>query len=268
MDEEDTLVVADYYNHRLMEWERGASSGMVIVGDEGQGSRSDQLDGPTDFIFDQDTDSFIVCERGNRRVSRWSRQNGTEGGEIVISNISCFGLTMDDEKSLYVTDIEKHEVRRYRKGDTNGVVVAGGNGEGTGLHQFSSPRYIAVDVDHAVYVSDYDNNRVMKWVMGAKKGTVLAGERKSGSDMTQLQLPQALLVDEAGTLYVVDCGNHRVIRLYRNETQGTVVVGGKGPGNGTYQLNYPTGLFFDRRGDLYVADKDNHRVQRFTIQKN
>ena len=46
---------------------------------------------------------------------------------------------MDDEGALYVTDTEKHEVRRYRQGETSGTVVAGGNGRGDGLHQLNGP---------------------------------------------------------------------------------------------------------------------------------
>ncbi|CAF4403130.1 unnamed protein product, partial [Rotaria magnacalcarata] len=42
---------------------------------------------------------------------------------------------MDDEGSLYVSDTELHEVRRYRTGERYGTVVAGGNGQGSRLKQ-------------------------------------------------------------------------------------------------------------------------------------
>ena len=70
---------------------------------------------------------------------------------------------------------EKHEVRRYRRGESQGTVVAGGNGNGNRLNQLSYPQYVFVDRDHSVYVSDYGNNRVMKWMEGAKEGIVVAG---------------------------------------------------------------------------------------------
>ena len=86
-----------------------------------------------------------------------------------------WGLTMDENGSLYVIDEEKHEVRRYRRGESQGTVVAGGNGNGNRLNQLSNPRYVFVDRDHSVYVSDYGNHRVMKWMEGAKEGIVVAG---------------------------------------------------------------------------------------------
>ena len=50
----------------------------------------------------------------------------TTQGEVIIDNIDCYGLTMDHQRYLYVSDTEKHEVRRYTIGDKNGIVIAGG----------------------------------------------------------------------------------------------------------------------------------------------
>ncbi|CAF4676364.1 unnamed protein product, partial [Rotaria magnacalcarata] len=36
---------------------------------------------------------------------------------------------MDEQRYLYVSDVGKHEVRRYNLGEKNGTRVAGGNGE-------------------------------------------------------------------------------------------------------------------------------------------
>ncbi|CAF4540414.1 unnamed protein product, partial [Didymodactylos carnosus] len=60
-------------------------------------------------------------------------------------------------------------------GESQGTVIAGGNGSGNRLDQLSSPRYVFVDRDHSVYVSDYGNDRVMKWMEGAKQDMVVAG---------------------------------------------------------------------------------------------
>ena len=64
------------------------------------------------------------------------------------------GLTMDHQRYLYVSDIVKHEVRRYTIGDKNSIVVAGGNGRGRQLNQLNYPTYLFVDEEQAVYVSD------------------------------------------------------------------------------------------------------------------
>ena len=246
MDEEDTVVVADNENNRIVEWKRGATTGTVLAGGNGQGNRPNQLNCPTDVIFDKENDHLIICDRRNRRVAQWPRRNGTQSGETIIDNIDCWGLAMDDEGSLYVTDIVKHEVRRYRWGETSGIVVAGGNGKDADRHQLNWPTYVCVDSEHAVYVSDNENHRVMKWVKGAKEGIVVAGGHGQGKNLTQLSHPQEVLVDTTGVIYVADCWNHRVMRWSRGATQGTVVAGGNGKGHEANQFNHPTGLSFDR----------------------
>jgi sugar lactone lactonase YvrE len=240
----------------------------VLAGGNGCGDGPDQLNQPTDVIFDNETDSLIICDLGNVRVTRWPRRSGTRSGETIIDNVACVGSAMNDEGSLYVTDIEKHEVRRYRRGETSGIVVAGGNGRGAGLHQLNWPTYICVDGEHAVYVSDWENHRVMKWVKDAKEGIVVAGGRGQGEDWTQLSYPRGVLVDALGNVYVADVGNDRVMGWCRGAAQGTVVVEGNRQEKGANQFICPTGLSFDRHGHLYVGDWGNDRVQRFSLEKN
>ncbi|CAF4728791.1 unnamed protein product, partial [Rotaria sp. Silwood2] len=161
VDDDQTIVIADYYNHRIIQWKKGDTKGQVVAGDNGAGRRLDQLNGPTDVLIDKETDSLIICDTG--RVVRWSRRSGTTQGEILIGNVHPYGLAMDDQRYLYISDCEKHEIRRYQIGGTNGPLVAGGNGKGDGLNQLNYPHYIFVDQQQTVYVSDNGNHRVMKW---------------------------------------------------------------------------------------------------------
>ncbi|CAF1151689.1 unnamed protein product [Rotaria sordida] len=130
----------------------GDTNGQVVAGGNGKGNRLDQLYYPTDVLIDKETDSLIICDYASRRVVRWSRRSGTTQGEILIDNISCWGLAMDDQRYFYISDPGRHEVRRYQIGDNNGTLVAGGNGEGAGLNQLNWPTYIYVDQQQAVYV--------------------------------------------------------------------------------------------------------------------
>ncbi|CAF1540057.1 unnamed protein product, partial [Rotaria sp. Silwood1] len=267
VDDDQTIYVADQVNHRIVEWKRGATSGQVVAGGNGQGSGDHQLNYPYDVIIDKERDSLIICDSWNRRVVRWPRRNGTSG-ETIISNIGCWGLTMDENGSLYVTDFEKDEVRRYRRGESQGTVVAGGNGSGNRLDQLSYPQYVFVDRDHSVYVSDRNNHRVMKWMEGAKQGIVVAGGQGQGNDLTQLSYPRGVVVDQLGTVYVADGWNNRIMRWPKGATQGSVIVGGNGSGEQSNQLNWPFGLSFDLHGNLYVVDWRNHRVQKFDMDSN
>ena len=209
-DDNQSIVIADCVNHRIVEWKMGASHGKVIAGGGGRGNRLDQLKCPTDVLIDKETNSLFIADRGNRRVLRWSRHQETTQGEVIIDNVVCEGLAIDHQRYLYVSDIEKDEVRRYTIGDKNGTVVAGGNGRGSQLNQLNRPTYLFVDEEQAVYVCDTDNHRVMKWNKGANQGIAVAGGQGQGSALAQLSYPQGLFVDTSGTIYVADARNDRV----------------------------------------------------------
>ncbi|CAF2921603.1 unnamed protein product [Rotaria sp. Silwood2] len=265
VDDDQSILIADQLNHRIIEWECGATNGgHVIAGGNGQGDGAHQLNCPTDVIVDNDSDSLIICDRDNQRVVRWPRRNGRRG-ETIISNIDCVCLTMDNNGYIYLSDDHKHEIRRYRIGESQGIRVAGGNGCGNRLDQFNEPRYIFVDQNHSVYVSDSANHRVMKWIEGSTQGIIVAGGQGKGNDLIQLLFPQGIVVDQTGAVYVADGGNHRIVRWSNGATQGHVIVGGNGRGEKSTQFNWPFGLSFDRCGNLYVIDLYNHRVQRFQV---
>ena len=151
-DDNQSIVIADWWNHRIVEWKMGASHGKVIAGGQGQGNRLDQLNYPTDVLIDKETNSLFIADQWNRRVLRWSRRQDTTQGEVIVDNVECAGLAIDHQRYLYVSDIGKSEVRRYTIGDKNGIVVAGRNGQGNQLNQLNRPTYLFVDEEQDVYV--------------------------------------------------------------------------------------------------------------------
>lgn len=267
VDDDLTIVIADYDNQRIVEWKKGDAHGRVVAGGHGRGKKLDQLAYPADVLIDKETDHLIICDRDNRRIVKWSRGSDTTQGEIVLNNIRCYGLAMDNQRYVYISDTDDHEVRRYQLGDKNGIIVAGGHGRGSGLNQLNYPSYIYVDQQQSVYISDGENHRVVKWNKGAKEGVVVAGGQGQGQGLTQLSHPRGVFVDTLGTVYVADSGNHRVMRWCKGEKQGTVIAGGNNEGEEANQFARPMGISFDSRGHLYVVDWDNHRVQRFSMEK-
>ncbi|CAF2090630.1 unnamed protein product, partial [Rotaria magnacalcarata] len=264
VDDDQTLYITDFANHRIVEWKAGATHGRVVAGESGLGSRADQLNHPHDVIVDKVRDCFLIADSGNNRVLRWSLRGATSGETIINEGVATF-LTMDEQGFLFVTNRLGHEVKRWLPGETPGTVVAGGNGIGSRLNQLNCTRKVFVDRDRSVYVSDGWNHRVMKWVEGAKEGIVVAGGRGSGNSLSQLNYPEGVIVDQFGTVYVADRDNHRIMRWPKGATEGEILVGGIGPGSASNQLNSPSGLFFDRHGNLFVSDCENHRVQKFEI---
>ena len=238
-------------------------------GENCEGNRTGQLNGPSDMIVDENNKSLIICDKGNRRVIRWSLENQQEK-QIIIDNILCFALRMNEYGDLFVSDVEKHEVKRWRKGETEaeGTVVAGGQGQGNNLNQFNYPSFLFIDREETVYVSDRDNHRVMKWLKGAKEGIIVAGGQGYGDNLNQFKWPLGLIVSEVGDIYVADAENYRIMCWPFGSEEGRIVAGGNGPGQGSNQFKYPTGLSFDVENNLYVVDSWNHRIQRFSVDKN
>lgn len=264
IDDDETLYIADQSNNRIIKWQKNARTGSIAAGGNGEGNRVNQLCLPKHVIIDYHTDTLIIADHGNKRVVRWSRRNPTYG-EILISNVSCWGLAIDNASYLYVSDTDKYEVRRWTIGEQKSILVAGGNGKGNGLDQFNEPRYIYVDSEQSIYVSDCWNNRIMKWRKGAREGIVVAGENGRGIALNQLYYPHGIVVDQLGTLYIADFANHRVIRWLKDANEGSTIAGTGKDGNQSNQFSFVSQLAFDRENNLYAADLNNFRIQKFLI---
>jgi sugar lactone lactonase YvrE len=250
IDDDQTIYVADSGNHRVIAWKYGNTYGQIVAGGISLENHNDRLHWPTNVIVDNQTDSLLICDRSNKRVVQWPHQNG----ETIILDIGCFGLIMDNEGFLYVSDVAKDEVRRWKIGEKEGT-----------LNQLNYPYYIFVDEDQSVYVSDGLNHRVMKWTKGAKEGIVVAGGQGEGNRLNQLTHPRGIVVDQFGTLYVADSGNHRVMRWLKGTKEDEIIVGRNGQGDQLNQLNYPIDLLFDKEGSLYVVDGENNRILKFDL---
>ncbi|CAF1461666.1 unnamed protein product [Adineta steineri] len=262
IDNDKSIYIADSENHRIVKWKLNSNIGNILVGGNGKGNQNNQLDDPRDIIFDKQNNSFIISDHGNKQVIRYFIQNQTNR-EIIISNINCWGLTIDKNGFIYVSDCKNHEVRRWKQGDAEGELVAGGNGQGNELNQLHYPTFIFIDEDSSLYISDTDNHRVMKWKNDAKEGIIVAGGNGEGNSLKQLSYPRGVVVDHLGHIYVADCGNHRIVRWCEEDAEGEIGVGGNSEGSEPNQLHFPKGLSFDNEENLYVVDEYNHRIQKF-----
>ena len=69
-------------------------------------------------------------------------------------------LFVDQEQAVYVSDVNNHRVMKWNKGTNQGIVVAGGRGQGSALTQLSDPRGLFMDTSDTIYVADSWNHRV------------------------------------------------------------------------------------------------------------
>jgi len=68
IDDDQTLYIADYGNHRIVEWTSNTTNGRIVAGQNGLGKQIHQLNGPTDVILDKENNYLIIADYGNRRV--------------------------------------------------------------------------------------------------------------------------------------------------------------------------------------------------------
>jgi len=85
-------------------------------------------------------------------VLKWSRQNQTNQGEIFIGNIACWRIAIDNERLIYISDTDKHQVRKYKIGETNGTIVAGGHGKDSHLINLMNQLiYLLININQFIY---------------------------------------------------------------------------------------------------------------------
>jgi len=264
IDYDGTLYIADSGNHRIVEWKKNATAGRIVAGGN-KGAGVDQLNDPTDVVIDHRNNSLIIADSQNRRVVRWPRENG-RFGQILISSIRCWGLAMDYDGNLYITDMFANEVKLWNSTSNEATLLIGEHGKGDQLNQLNRPHFIFVDENESMYIADLDNNRVMLWQKDEKQGIIIADAKGRGKNPIQLASPAAAFVDRLGIVYIVDGMNNRVVRVFTGiERRSEIVVGNNGQGNHANQLYFPQDLAFDAENNLYVVDGSNHRVQKFSI---
>ncbi|CAF4534594.1 unnamed protein product, partial [Didymodactylos carnosus] len=151
------------------------------------------------------------------------------------------------------------------------VIVAGGNGAGSGLNQLSQPNSVYYDsVTGNLYVADTNNNRIMKFPPGSTQssnGTVVAGNNTAGNATNQLNAPRDVIVDKSGNIYIADGSNNRIQRWLPSATSGDTILGSPSgmTGKTADLLSGPETLRFSSNNSLFVVDRNNNRVQVFSL---
>lgn len=188
---------------------------------------------------------------------------GSTGSALNQFATGPLGVSTDIYGNVYVADNNNHRIVKWQPGATTGIVVAGGNGAGSGLNQFNAPYGVYADADSNVYVADRNNSRIIKWAPGATSGVVVAGGNGAGSGLNQINNPRGVFVDGAKNVYVADLPNNRIMKWAPGATTGTVAAGGNGAGAALNQLSSPTNVYVDAAGTMYIADYGNNRILKW-----
>jgi sugar lactone lactonase YvrE len=155
----------------------------------------------------------------------------------------------------------------YSSGATAGMVVAGGNNQGSANNQLNTPFGIYLDVpSNSLYIANKNDHNIVNWVVNASSWTLIAGNAngQSGPTSTTLNSPTDVTLDSMGNLYVTDNGNDRIQFFLAGEFTGTTIAGILGTyASATNALDAPQSVTLDSDLNLYVVDSGNNRIQKF-----
>ncbi|CAF1382705.1 unnamed protein product [Adineta steineri] len=128
VDEDQSVYVADWMNHRVMKWRKDAKEGTVVAGENSQGENLNQLSFPQGVVVDH-LGQIYVADSGNNRIMGWCE--GKEEGEIVVGEngggsqsnqlYGPSGLSFDDEGNLYVADYSNHRIQKFDTSSTKEI---------------------------------------------------------------------------------------------------------------------------------------------------
>ena len=276
VDSNGNIFVADASNHRIQKWAAGATQGITMAGGNGFGLAANQLNGPTGVYVDSNGNIF-VADASNHRIQKWTPgatqgitvagENGYGSSGSAADQLSNpTGVYVDSNGNIFVADTWNHRIQKWALGATQGITVAGGNGQGSAGNQLSFPTGVYVDSNGNIFIADRYNNRIQKWAAGATQGITMAGGNGFGLAANQLNGPTGVYVDSNGNIFVVDAGNNRIQKWTPGATQGITVAGGNGQGSAANQLNGPTGVYVDSNGNIFVVDAGNNRIQKVQCQ--
>ncbi|CAF4009510.1 unnamed protein product [Adineta steineri] len=274
----NTLYIADYQNNRVQKWQIDATNGTTVAGqaDASIGNAANLFHYPAYFVLDPN-DNIYVSDRYNFRVQLWAK--GASSGQTIagtgVAGIGTdqlnnpWGIALDyNASTIYIADCYNNRVMKYKLGEMNGTLVAGGNGQGTTNKQLFYPTGLYFDLStNSVVIANWGGNNIVQWVLGDDHWTILAGDFNGviGSTSTLLNGPYDMVFDYMKNLYVADTGNQRVQLFIKGQMNGTTIAGSTGTQGNTHSLLYnPYSLALDDQLNLYIADTFNNRIQRYS----
>ena len=259
VDDELSIYIADYYNHRIQKWGYGACAGVTVAGNGSTGSGTSQLNYPRDVVVDANGFMFIT-DSDNHRILRWLV--GAAAGECIAGCSGILGnradrlkypnaVAFDDNGLLYVSDCSNHRVQKFSLFSTSSKY-------GTYCDR------IVEEVDTLLLkklltsLAQLILSPTARWTQFP---ITVAGSPTavSGSGPSALTLNQGIRIVDNNTLFIADTGNHRIVVIQPNSTNATAIIG-SGPGTATNQFQEPTDVFVTNTS-IYILDALNYRVQ-------
>ncbi len=159
-----------------------------------------------------------------------------------------YGVAVDNEGSIYVTDIGVVFVFDLKNKKLRLI------GDSAGLGKLKVPIGIAVSREGRVYVSDTASDRIFVY---DRYGKFLSAIGREG----ELDNPAGIAIDEKRQrIYVSDSKKHNV-KAFGPDGKLLLTIGKRGTGES--EFNFPTNVAVDDAGEVFVVDTGNNKVKVF-----
>jgi len=199
----------------------------------------------------------------------------------LFNNI--FGVTIDQNNNVYVTDVNR--IRKISGGTVSTIAGSSwGYVDGAGnVAKFTAPTGLVTNNTN-LYVSDGGdianggNNRIRKIDLNTNSVTTFAGSGVRGfadgpGTSAQFNGLNGLDVSTSGFLFIADARNNRIRKasLTTNDVSTLAGSGTQGFVDGsanTAEFKLPNGVAYHSNGNLYVSDDGNKRIRKIDASGN
>ncbi|CAF1216672.1 unnamed protein product [Adineta steineri] len=224
IDVSGNIYILDAGNARVTKWAPGASTGIVVISNNGLGNSHNLLSTAWDLFVEPNTSYIWIADPYHCWVVKWISPlsailvAGGNGCGVQANQFNgLIGLFVDtsDSNTFYVADSRNNRIQKWLYGASNGTTVAGQSSgvSGSALNQLNYPDALTMDTNKSLYIVDSGNNRIVLWLLGSTSGIVIAGLGIIGVLPSQLYNPYGVRLDSTGAVIVADRNNNRIQRF-------------------------------------------------------